>query len=59
MEDEIMRELHAIREKIAEECGYDVHKMFLRQRRIERQWKGKIVTKEELAKSRHAVAGES
>ena len=44
MKDPIVEEVRAIRRKIAEECDYDMHKLFERQKAIFAQWKGKKVT---------------
>jgi hypothetical protein len=45
MKDPIVEEVHAIRRQIAQECGYDMHNFFERQKAIFAQWKGKKVTK--------------
>jgi hypothetical protein len=53
--DPIVEEVRAAREKIAAECGYDFRKALARDREILRHWPGKVVTKEELDRSRHPV----
>ena len=50
--DPIVEEVRAAREKIAAECGYDFRKALARDREILRHWRGKVVTKEELDRSR-------
>ncbi|HUT37511.1 MAG TPA: hypothetical protein VNE39_28790 [Planctomycetota bacterium] len=52
MKDPIVDEIHAIREQIAAECGYDLHRMMTRQREVLKRWKGKVVTKADLQKER-------
>ena len=44
MKDPIVEEVCAIRRKIAEECGYDLHRLFERQKKIFAEWGGKKVT---------------
>lgn len=48
--DPIVEEVRAAREKIASECGYDFHKIYLRGQEICERYKDrfKIVTQEEL-----------
>ncbi|MBM4049934.1 MAG: hypothetical protein FJ279_32965 [Planctomycetes bacterium] len=50
--DPIVEEVRAARQKIAAECGYDLKKILERDREVLKQWKGKVVTKEELMKQR-------
>ena len=52
MKDPIVEEVHAARKRIDAECGHDVRKIFERERQGMKAWKGKVVTKEELAKRR-------
>jgi hypothetical protein len=49
MNDPIVTEVREIREQIARECEFDMHKLFELQKRSCDQWKGKKVTSEELA----------
>lgn len=46
--DPIVAEVRAIREQIAAECNYDLHKLFEMQREVERTWQGTIVRREDL-----------
>ncbi len=46
--DPVVEEVRAIREQIAAECDYDLHKIFEMQREVQRTWKGKTVRKEDL-----------
>jgi hypothetical protein len=48
--DPIVQEVRDAREKIAEECEFDYHKIFLRGEEIAKQYKNlfKFVTKDEL-----------
>jgi len=50
--DPIVEEVHRIREKLAAECGYDMHKMMERDREFLKKWKGKVVTKKDLQRER-------
>jgi len=50
--DPIVEEVRAIREKLAAECGYDLHKMLERDREVLKHWQGKIARREELLKSK-------
>ncbi len=43
-EDEIVREVHAARAKIMEECGYDMKKLFERLRRSQEEHPERLVT---------------
>lgn len=43
MKDPIVEEVRAIRRRIAEECDYDLHKLFERQKAVFAEWKGKKV----------------
>jgi len=54
--DPIVEEVRAIRQEIAEECGYDLHRVLERDREVLKQWKGKVVTKEELLRGREHPA---
>ena len=44
--DPIVEEIRAIREKIAAECDYDMHKIHERGRAILDRWPGKVVDEE-------------
>ena len=55
--DPIVEEVRAVREKIAEECGYNVQRILERDREVLKEWKGKVVTKRELRKSRRRTQG--
>ena len=44
MNDPIVEEVRRIREQIAKECDYDMHKLFELQKRVYDEWKGKKVT---------------
>ena len=64
MSDPIVTEVRQIREQIARECGFDMHKLFELQKRSCDQWNGKKMTYEELAawqktQSEHAKVAES
>ena len=50
--DPIVEEVRSIRETIAKECNYDFTRMIQRGWRIQKQWKGNVVTKEELDRDR-------
>ena len=50
--DPILDEVHAIRAKIAAECGDDPEKLLKREREILKRWKGKVLTKQDLQKMR-------
>lgn len=54
--DPIIAEIRAVRERIAAECDYDFHKMCLRGTETLRQWKGRVVTEEELYRQRDSHA---
>ncbi len=53
--DPIVAEVRAAREKIAAECGYDFRKALEKDREILRRWRGKVVTRKELDRSRRVV----
>ena len=53
--DPIVEEVRAARQKIAEQCGYDLHRILERDREVLKKWKGKVVTRKELLKSRRRV----
>jgi hypothetical protein len=55
-DDEVMRELRAIRAQIAAECDYDFHKLVEWAQQVEKTWPAKVVTKEELRACREAAA---
>jgi len=48
--DPIVRNVRDARERIAAECGYDLHKMLDRQQEVMRRWRGKIANTKDLAK---------
>ena len=48
MNDPIIAEVRRIREQIARECGFDMHKLFEMEKHVYDEWKGKKVTYEEL-----------
>ena len=50
--DPIVEEIRAIRERTAAECDFDFHKINQRGREILKHWRGKVVTREELFRSR-------
>jgi len=52
--DPIVEEVRRIREEIFAECDYDLQKLGQRGREIMKDWKGKVVTREELLKRRKA-----
>lgn len=52
--DPIVEEVRRIREEIFAECDYDLRKVSQRDREIMKDWKGKVVTREELLKRRKA-----
>ena len=55
--DPIVAEVRAVRERIAAECDYDLHRMFERQREIVRRWEGKVVGRGDLPrKLQHSAA---
>ena len=43
MNDPIVAEVRRIREEIARECEFDMHKLFELQKRVYDEWKGKKV----------------
>lgn len=51
-DDPIVAEVRAAREQFFAECGYDLRKVTERCREIVKNWKGKVVTKEQLQKER-------
>ena len=53
--DPVVEEVRAIREQIAAECDYDLHKLFEMQREIARKWKGRTARRGDLPKKLHAV----
>ncbi len=55
MKDPIVEEVHAIRQQIAAECGYDLGRMMEMQRTLLKNWKGKVVTKADLLRRRERV----
>ncbi len=44
MKDPIVEEVRAARQKISEECGHDMHKLFERQKAAFAEWKGMKIT---------------
>jgi len=50
--DPIVDELHAIRARIAGECGDNPEELLKREREILKRWKGRVVTKKDLRKMR-------
>jgi len=48
--DPIVKAVRDARERIAAECGYDLHKMLRRQQEVMRRWKGKVADAEDLVK---------
>ena len=56
MKDPIVQEVRQIREKLAAECGFDLHRIALRQKRVLEQWKGKKVSYDELISERRSVS---
>lgn len=56
--DPIVAEVRRIREQIAAECGYDLRRLAERHRRIEEEWPGRLVSKEEFLKARRASEAE-
>ena len=44
MKDPIVEEVRAARQKISEECGHDMHKLFERQKAAFAEWKGKKIS---------------
>jgi hypothetical protein len=53
--DPIVEEVRRTRETIAAECGYDVHRLLLRQAHALKRWKGKVADTEELLKERDSA----
>jgi len=51
-DDPVVAEVRAARERLLAECGYDLHKVIEKSRRILKTWPGKVVTKEQLQKER-------
>jgi hypothetical protein len=47
--DPIVEEIHAIREKIARECDYDIRKIMARLREKEKEHPERLVRKEQIA----------
>lgn len=54
-DDPIVAEVRAIRQQIAAECDYDLHKLYLRACEVQKNWKGKVATKEDVAPGGRAV----
>jgi hypothetical protein len=54
--DPIIADIRAVRERIAAECDYDFHKMCQRGEETLRQWKGRVMTEEELRRQRNSHA---
>ena len=50
--DPIVEEVRAAREKIAAECDHEMHKIYERGCEIQKQWGGKVVTREQLLRER-------
>ena len=50
LQDPIVTEIRAIREKIAADCEHDLHKIYLRGMDAMRRWQGRVVTEEELSR---------
>jgi len=50
--DPIVEEVRRTRERIAAECGYDVHRLMLRQSRALKRWTGSVADPEELLRER-------
>ena len=50
--ESIVAEIRATRERIAAECDYDFQKNARACRKNTAQWKGRVVTKEELRRER-------
>ena len=57
LKDPIVEEVHVARKRIDAECGHDVRKIFERERQGIKECKGKVVTKEELARRRRKATG--
>jgi hypothetical protein len=53
--DPIVEEVWAIRERIAEECGYNIRRLLERDRQVLKDWTGNVVTKKELLRMRPRV----
>ncbi len=51
-DDPIVAEVRAARERLLAECGYDLHKVIEKSRRILKNWPGKVITKEQFLKER-------
>ncbi|MBM4030734.1 MAG: hypothetical protein FJ291_03010 [Planctomycetes bacterium] len=51
----IVEEVRAARQALAAQCGYDPQKMLEQDREVVKSWKGRVVTKEDLAR-RHRTA---
>lgn len=56
--DPIVEEVRRVRERIAAECGYDVHRLLLRQSRALKRWKGRVADPDELLKERERRVAE-
>jgi len=50
--DPIVEEIRAVRERIAAECHYDNRKIYERGCEVLKDWKGKVVTREEWFRDR-------
>ena len=55
MKDPIVQEVRRIREGLAGECDFDLHRIALRQKRMADRWKGKKVTYADLVAARQPV----
>jgi hypothetical protein len=56
MKDPIVGEVRKIRETLAAECGFDLHRIALRQKRVGERWKGKKVSYDDLVSKRRPAA---
>jgi hypothetical protein len=55
MKDPIVQEVRRIREKLAGECDFDLHKIAIRQKRLAARWKGKKVNYVDLTAARQPI----
>lgn len=56
MKDPIVQKVRRTREKLAAACGFDLHRIALRQKQVADGWRGKKVTYDQLMATRRPMA---